>query len=184
MFALRGTAVSLAVFFLTYCLLSVVVSLTWRRIRPWTRNNPLRLVADFLLLLRIFPLLGSALITLVFALPSFVLLEPRNIDEPIEGIPLALALCGAILALAGICNAILAMTRASRTISEWVCDAESAEAVASIPVLRIRSRVPAMAAAGVIRPRLFISRAAEGVLNPTGIADGSESRDRTRSPSR
>src|SRR5579871_3938036 len=105
MFALRGTAVSLAVFFLAYCLLSVAVSLTWRRIHPWTRNNPLRRVANFLLLLRIFPLLGAALITLVFAVPSFVLLEPRNIDEPIEGIPLALALCGAILALAGICNA-------------------------------------------------------------------------------
>ena len=74
MFALRGTAVSFAVLCVTYCALSLVVSLTWRRIHPWTRNNPLRRVADFLLLLRIFPLLGAALITFVFAVPSFVLL--------------------------------------------------------------------------------------------------------------
>jgi Zn-dependent protease with chaperone function len=165
MFALRGAAVSFAVLGVTYCALSLVVSLTWRRLHPWTRNNPLHRVADFLFLLRIFPLFGAGLITFVFAVPSFVLLEPRNIDEPIEVIPFALALCGAILALAGICNAVIAMTRASRTISQWVFDAESAGALASIPVLRIRRSVPAMAAAGVFRPKLLVSRTAESVLS-------------------
>lgn len=165
MFALRGAAVSFAVFAVTYCVLSLAVGLTWSRIRTWARNNPFHRVADFLFLLRVLPLLSAGLITLAFAVPSFVLLEPRNIDEPIEIVPLVLALCGFVLALVGACNVLIAMTRASRAISKWIHDAEPAGTVASIPVLRIRPRVPAMAAAGIFRPRLFISRTAEEVLN-------------------
>jgi Zn-dependent protease with chaperone function len=164
MFAARGIAISLSVFLIVYCALSVAVACAWRRIWLRCRQMPARRMADLLFVLRMFPLIAAAVVTAVFIVPSFLLLEPRTIDEPLGGIPRALAACAVALGIAGLFNAARAMRRASRAISAWTSQAQPVEACAPLPVWRIAPAVPAVTAAGIVRPRVLLSGTAEFLL--------------------
>jgi Zn-dependent protease with chaperone function len=165
MFALRGIAVSLSVFMTVYCVLSFSVSLTWRKVRTLSQRQPVGRVAGVLLVLRMFPLAASTLITVVLAVPSFLLLEPRTIVEPIGGLSLTLGICGLAVVTFGLGNVSLAICRASRTIYEWMDGAQPIHVPAPLPVLRIPRAIPPMTAVGIIRPRILFSSAAEFLLN-------------------
>ncbi len=169
MFAARGIAVSFSVFAMVYCVLSLAVCLGWRTVRLHSQRHPVRRVADLLFALRMFPLVTAAVVTAAFTVPSFLLLEPRAIDEPLGGIPLALGLCGVVLAIFGLVNAGIAIRRASRTIARWTGAAQPIESSAPFPVLRISPVVPAMTAAGIVRPRVLLSGAAESVLTTSEL---------------
>lgn len=186
MFALRGIAISFSVFVLVYCAVSFAVCVAWRSLVLHFQRYPARRVADLLFALRLLPLVSAVVVTAVFTVPSFLLLEPRAIDEPVGAIPLALGLCGAILGIFGIANAALAMRRASRAIDGWTREAQPIAATAPIPVLRISPKVstnnkfatpnapsqialahtaPAMVAAGIARPKVLVSSAVESMLS-------------------
>jgi Zn-dependent protease with chaperone function len=164
MFALRGVAVSFSVFVMIYGMLSLAVAFTWRRVYAYAQHYPVHRLSSFLFALRMFPLVTAGVITAAFTIPSFLLLEPRAVNEPMEA-PLALGIVGAILGVAGICNAVIATIRASRTVSGWTHEAEPAPSAIPIPVLRIRRNVPAMTAAGIVRPKVLVSASAEFLLN-------------------
>ena len=165
MFAIRGMAVSFSVFVIVYCGTSLAVLCTWRRLYARAEQFSLQRLANVLFSLRIFPLLVATLITVAFAIPSFLLLEPRAIVEPLGDIPLALALLGVSLAVFGFANAGLAIGKASHTISNWTRSAERVHCNFPFPLLRIRRIVPAMTAVGIVRPRILLSGSAEFVLN-------------------
>jgi hypothetical protein len=112
-----------------------------------------------------FPIVLATLITAGFAVPSFLLLEPRSIVEPMGNVPLVLAGLGAGLAFFGVGNAVLAMLKASRTVSSWSNSAEQIASPVPFPVLRIRRSVPALTAAGILRPKILLSGSAEFLLN-------------------
>jgi beta-lactamase regulating signal transducer with metallopeptidase domain len=164
MFAARGIAVSLSVFVMVYCVLSLAVGFAWRIVWLQIQGRPIRRIADLLFTLRMFPLAAAAGITAVFTVPSFLLLEPRAIDEPLGGIPLVLGVVGVLLGIFGVVNAGLAVRRTSRTVSIWTNEAQPMDACSSVPVLRISPAVPAMTAAGILRPRVLISGVAEFLL--------------------
>jgi Zn-dependent protease with chaperone function len=161
MFAARGIAVSLSVFVIVYCVLSLAVASGWQR--AWVRVQRLsvRRAADMLFALRMFPLITAALITAALTVPSFLLLEPRAIDEPVGGVSLALGACGLILGLVGIMKAAIVLRRASHAVAEWTRGARPAESASSVPVLTISPVSPAMTATGILRPRILLSVAAE-----------------------
>jgi Zn-dependent protease with chaperone function len=165
MFAARGIAVSFSVFVMVYCIFSLAVIAVWRTIRLHSQRHPVRRVADLLFALRMFPLVTAAIITAAFTVPSFVLLEPRAIDEPLGGIPLVLGICGAGLGIFGIVNAGIALRKASRTVSTWTSAAQAIVSFAPVPVLRISQAVPAMIAAGIVHPKVLLSVAAESLLS-------------------
>jgi Zn-dependent protease with chaperone function len=169
MFAARGVAVSFSVFVMVYCVLSLAVCLVWRTVSLRLERHPGRYMADLLFALRMLPLATAAVITVAFTIPSFLLLEPRAIQEPLGEIPLTLGILGAVLAILGIANASLALRRASRTISTWTRSGEPIESNAPIPVLRISRMIPAMMAAGIVRPRVLLSGAAEFLLTPNEL---------------
>ena len=164
MFAVRGIAVSFSVFVMVYCILSLAVCLAWRKLSLYSDHHPVRRIADFLFALRMFPLATAAVITAAFTVPSFLLLEPRAINEPMGEIPLMLGICGALLGAFGLVNAALALRRTSRTLSAWTDHAQPVNASGPVPVLRISRTLPAMTAAGIVRPRVLLSGAAEFVL--------------------
>jgi Zn-dependent protease with chaperone function len=166
MFAARGIAVSFSVFVLVYSALSMAVYCTWRRAWIYVQKYPVRRAADLLFALRVFPLITAAVVTVAFTIPSFVLLEPRSIDEPMGAVPMALGVCGLLLAGFGVLNAAWALMRASRTIAVWTKEAKPVEPSGPVPVLRIARPVPALTAAGIVNPRVLMSAAAEFVLNP------------------
>ena len=165
MFELRGLDVSFSAFAMVYLVLSAAVVLTWRRIYRSMADRPISQIADLLFVLRMFPLIAAALVTAAFTVPSFLLLEPRSINEPVGGLPLVLGICGALLGGCGIANLTLAILRASRTISKWTGESEPANSIHSVPLLRIRRTIPAMAAAGIMRPKILLSSSAEFLLS-------------------
>jgi len=169
MFVVRGIAVSFAVFVMMYCVLSMGVSRCWRAILGQMQHFPIRRVADLLFVLRMLPLIAATLITAAFTVPSFLLLEPRTIQEPVGGIPLGLGICGAMMGIAGIVNAVRASRRASHAIFAWTRESEQVDCRGRVAILRISQAVPAMTAAGIIRPKVLLSNVAEFLLTPNEL---------------
>jgi Zn-dependent protease with chaperone function len=165
MFALRGTAVSLAVFAVVYCLMSVALSIFWQRFRQCISVFPVARVADFLFVLRISPLLLSLAITATLTVPSFLLWEPRSINERIGLIPVLLGLCGMAILGCGILRIVLAIRRASRTIAGWTRQAHAVECPVPLPVLRTSPSSPPMSTVGIFHPRILFSASAESLLD-------------------
>jgi beta-lactamase regulating signal transducer with metallopeptidase domain len=165
MFALRGIAVSFSVFMIVYCVASLAVLCSWNRVYHRVHDLPMHCVGNLFFALRMFPLALAGLITAAFAVPSFLLLEPRSIVEPMGNVPLALALLGSALAVFGLANAAVAMLKASRTVSTWSNSAEEIASSVPFPVLRIRRSVPALTAAVILRPKILLSGSAEFLLN-------------------
>ena len=164
MFAARGIAVSCSVFFLVYGGLSVAVCVAWRALWRSFRAYPPRRVADLLFTMRAFPLISAIAITAVFTVPSFLLLEPRSIEEPLGGISLLLGICGVMLGMVGMVNAGWALHRASRAIAGWTRGSQGIETASPVPVLRVARPAPAMVATGLVRHRVLMSPMAESVL--------------------
>jgi len=165
MFALRGIAISFSVFFLVYCAFSLAVAFFWGRVHRRIQGYRLHRVADLLFGIRILPFVAAAVVTAAFTVPSFLLLEPRAIHEPLGGAPLVLGICGALLGAVGVAKAGYALVRASRNVSIWTRKASAADPVGKVPVLRIRPNVPAMTAAGILRPRVLVSGVAQSLLS-------------------
>jgi Zn-dependent protease with chaperone function len=167
MFAARGIAVSSSVFFLVYVALSLAASALWRRISTsiYIKKLPARHCADLLLTLRLFPFAAAAVVTAAFTVPSFLLLEPRTIEEPLGSLPLALGLCGIGLALFGAAHAVAALIRASRIVTQLMVRAKAFQSPLPVPLLRIDRFAPALTIAGILRPRILLSDAAQSVLS-------------------
>jgi beta-lactamase regulating signal transducer with metallopeptidase domain len=169
MFALRGIAVSFSIFVLLYSALSLVVCSVWRRVLLYGERYSARRAADLLFTLRVSPLVVAAGITLALAVPSFLLLEPRTVDEPMGVVPVALGLSGVAVVLAGIWKAVSALLRASRTVARWSSEAQvigisPTDSTNPLSVLRISAASPPLTAAGILRPSVWLSRAAQFVL--------------------
>src|ERR1700683_4646263 len=124
MFALRGIAVSFSIFMLLYSALSLVVCGAWRSLWLGAQRHSARRCADLLFILRTIPFVVATGVTLVLAVPSFLLLEPRAVNEPIGILPVVLGLCGMGTVLAGVGKAAAALVRASRTVARWSVEAQ------------------------------------------------------------
>ena len=112
LFAVRSLVVGLGFFGVVYCLLSLLVVCAWQGIRFLSRDSGVR-SARVLFGLRIFPLVGSAFITVAFALPAFYRLE-GGMDEDMGtlmfGVGTALLLAGGLVRVlaVGVCVTALA----------------------------------------------------------------------------
>jgi Zn-dependent protease with chaperone function len=169
MFAVRGIAVSISVFTIVYSTLSLAVATVWRRARRGREKYSNRFMADFLFFIRMSPLLAAILTTIAFILPSFLLFEPRSIQEPIGPVLFTLSLLGTVLALVGVVNAGVALRRSWRAISIWTRAAQTITALAHTPVLRISGSAPAVMATGIVHRRVVLSDRAQSVLNASEL---------------
>src|SRR5580693_393545 len=120
MFVARCTAISLALFVLLYIPTSLVISRAWRMLPQLLKPRTARGSADFLFALRMLPFALAAIFTLVFTLPSLLLLAPRSTNEAIGTAPLILGLCCMAVLLAGIVRAVSAQIRTSRVLAKWL----------------------------------------------------------------
>jgi beta-lactamase regulating signal transducer with metallopeptidase domain len=169
MFAMRGIAVSFSIFVALYGALSIGVWGVWRSGWLARQRYSARRSADLLFALRLLPFVVATGLTLVLAVPSFLLLEPRAVNEPMGAVPVLLGLCGMGVLLAGMWKAGTALLQASRTVVRWSSEARgiSSRAVhstASVPV-RVSAAAPPLTAAGILRPSVWVSQAAEFVLS-------------------
>jgi beta-lactamase regulating signal transducer with metallopeptidase domain len=146
---------------IVYSVLSLAIACARRRKCTRAKQLSIPRASRLLFALRMFPFLMAALITAAFTVPSFLLLEPRAIDEPVGALSLTLAAAALILALAGISNAIRALRKASRAVASWTSGALPAASIGSVPLLTISPSSPAMIATGILRPRILLSAAAK-----------------------
>jgi Zn-dependent protease with chaperone function len=170
MFALRGIAVSLTFFVLLYCLLSALVAVAWRSLRLLPAqflNTRERHRADLLFALRVFPLAASVLITFIFVVPSFQLLEPRsiNIDEGIGAVPLTLGVGALLLIACGSFRVIAAQTKTSRVVARWLKGARPLDAGAHTVTFRSRREAPPLTLVGISNPRVLVSESTVDLLS-------------------
>jgi beta-lactamase regulating signal transducer with metallopeptidase domain len=170
MFALRGSAVSLSIFFIVYGALSIAVCFAWRSLWRYSQRSSARRCADLLFAVRMAPFVVASIVTLAFAVPSFLLLEPRAVEESMGSVPVVLGLCGMAMLLAGAWNALRALVQVSRTIAQWstqarVVGSSAINSQKSVSVLRAAAGAPPLTAAGILRPTVWLSGAAEFVLS-------------------
>jgi Zn-dependent protease with chaperone function len=170
MFALRCLGVTLAFFIAQYCLFSVLVARCWSWLSRAALGWRPRALANYLLALRMLPLVTALASTAVFVLPSFLLLEPRATDEAVGEAPIALSICCLLLVGFGLYKALCAQARSARAVSEWLRDAIPVSAQEGLPhpafpVFQIRPAVPALTVAGVCAPRVLVSATAAGLLD-------------------
>ena len=168
MFSVRGIAVSFSIFVILYAALSVAVCGVWRRIWLSGQQYSPRHCADLLFALRMVAFVVAAGVTLALAVPSFLLLEPRAVDEPMGVVPVVLGMCGVVVMLAGVWKVARALVRASRAVARWSSEARviglsPIDSHDSVPVL-ISASAPPLSAAGILRPSVWLSRAAEFLL--------------------
>jgi len=164
MFALRLVGVALSVFILAYCALSLAVSAGWNlTAKLWLSLTPSR-SASFLLGLRLVPLAAAVAIAAVYAVPSFLILEPGHIDEPLG--PMLVLLAGVALAwlLIATLRAVAAQRRTSRILARWVKEGKGLERGTSFPVLRLSTHDPVLTVAGIHAPRVLVSETAVTIL--------------------
>lgn len=169
MFAIRGIAVCFSIYAIVYGLLSLAVVYLWKRTWPASQQHSAGPYADLLFLLRVAPFGLATLLTLAFAVPSFLMLEPRTVNEPLGGFPVLLGLCGTAVVLAGIWNAVSALVRASCAIAGWSSKSRALPDTPcgsgrAIPLLRISGDAPPLTASGILRPSVWLSETAESVL--------------------
>ena len=166
MFAARCVGVSLAVFVVLYVFFSLLVSRAWRFAPRVLRPQSARGTADLLFILRILPLAMSILVTVMFTLPSFLLLEPRSTNEAIGAAPIGLGLCCLLLLAAGITRAAMAQRKASRALQKWLDGSTVLESDNAVPVFRTVNATPSLTVAGVCAPKVLVSEAAMSTLSP------------------
>jgi hypothetical protein len=166
----RGIAVSSSIFFALYSISSVAVCCLWRRVWQFGQRYSSARCADLLFVWRLVPVAVAGAITLALAIPSFLLLEPRAIDERMSGLSVVLGLSGIGVVLGGIWRAVAALMKASRVVSRWSsgeCVMESIpirDGRDLVPVLRISGLAPPLTVSGILRPSMWLSRAAEFAL--------------------
>jgi Zn-dependent protease with chaperone function len=170
MFALRGIAVSLAFFVLTYCLFSALVAGAWRSLKLLHVTE--QTLAGLLFGLRVLPLVASLVITFAFVVPSFQLLEPRSTnDEGIGAMPLAFGVCALLLIACGCFRVITAQTRTCRVVARWLEGAHplnvnaAASNEAQTVTFRSRREAPPLALVGVRKPRVLVSESTVALLS-------------------
>ena len=165
MFALRCIGVSLSIFFLTYALLSALLMQSWplavRMGRAWAPSR----LANLLAVWRLFPLAAAIAITLGYALPSFLLLEPGSAQEPFGPMLMSFGFACVSGVFAGIIRAVMAQQKTSRVVSAWMKGARPMEFAGTVPVMRVPSQSPILTVAGVRSPKILLSEKAANALS-------------------
>jgi beta-lactamase regulating signal transducer with metallopeptidase domain len=124
---------------------------------------PARDFARLLFGLRIFPVVVSALITLVFALPAFLLLESGVVDEDLG--TLVFSVCSLLLLAAGLFRVVTAQARTARVVADWMEGASVLDAGAIAPTFQARPGIPLLLLFGVCRPKVLVSETTVALLS-------------------
>jgi BlaR1 peptidase M56 len=165
-FVIRGVLVSFGFFGALYCLLSLLVVFVWRCWYSFGGKSE-SLSPSLLFALRILPIAGSAFVTLVFALPAFLLLETSSIDEDIGTV--VFGICALLIFAVGLARVWAARTKASAVITEWMDGASPLDAGTVVPTLHTRNGLPPLVLVGLAKPKVLISEEALSLLSESEL---------------
>jgi len=164
-FWLLCVTLSLAVFLIGATIGALLANaaawVTWRFGNARLLHSP-----GLLFSIRVFPFAFGVILTVGFALPSFLLLEPTRSVETPEPYLIALASLAlmAIVFLAGRCGRLLFHSR--KIVKRWLREAELLPFSLSIPVYQVRTSKSLIAVVGILRPMVFVGKVAIASLSP------------------
>lgn len=122
--------------------------------------------ARFLLRLRLLPAGFAAIVVVMLCVPSYLRFEPRVAEEEVGFACLAAAILGAALCVTAISRTLRALLRSSRYLRECGGLESSVEG----ETVWIIKQNAGLALAGILHPRLLISRAALRELSADQLA--------------
>jgi Zn-dependent protease with chaperone function len=155
----RAFAIAFASFALIYVALSALSALTWNVVRRRHSQS-----TELLFTLLAAPMLVSAATVLFLIFPAFLRFEPM-VSEPTGGALISFAAIGVAIVMVGIARATTAWVRTSRSVRRWTSGAVVSNLQADLPILTTKDESPAAVVAGIVRPRLLISRSTTRALS-------------------
>jgi Zn-dependent protease with chaperone function len=165
-YLLRLFCVCAASFFLVYAFLGLAVSLAApAAVRRAARMQP-RVAVRLLLAMRLLPLVIGAFVVVGLCVPSYLWLEPAATSEHVGFGCVALAILAAVLCAASAVRVLRALagtirfTRRCERTGKYVRIGED-----SSRLLVIEGKSPVLALAGVLHPRLVVSRGVMDALS-------------------
>src|SRR5689334_18361991 len=157
---------SLAVFFLgTLAGSAVSNALAWAIWRLCRKKEFLRF-PGLLFCIRMFPVVLGMALTLGFALPSFLLLEPKRTAEAPELYLIVLALAGFCILIVFLLRSLWLLSVSRKTLKKWLLRSEILPISFPIPVYRVESPESLIAVVGILRPKVLVGKAAFNSLTP------------------
>ena len=167
-YALRGIAVSLSIFVLTYAFLRILVTVGWT-VAERKPGRTLRIGPNALYLLQVGPFLAATLAVGCFAVPAFLRFEPMGASEEFGPPVIVLSLLCIALLGAGLYRALSAYLRTARLVRQWKRNATQVED-AVLPLYQTGPDSPPLVVAGMLRPRLLVSCSTNNLLNEEELA--------------
>ncbi len=123
--------------------------------------------AKFLFVFRMFPSALTLFLVIGFCIPSYLWLEPLASGEKVGFACLTAAALGFLVWILSAFRVGFSLLRTSRYMSS--CERDGQEIAVegeSAPVLVVKREAPVMAVAGLVRPRLIVSRSVLHKLTP------------------
>ncbi len=158
-YVLRLLCLCLAAFFLIHLALGLVVTALAPVAARWAEQLRPRMAARFLLGMRLFPAASSLLLVAGLCAPSYLLLEPPSTQEEVS----LWCMGAALLCLALLAVSAVRCVRAGQRSLGYIRDCrrlgrEEHLAGESSPVWVVEGPAPFLALAGIVQPRLIVSR--------------------------
>jgi Zn-dependent protease with chaperone function len=120
--------------------------------------------ANWILAMRLFPFGFSALLTLGFALPAFLWLEPRRTAEAPD-LYLTGGACFALSALAVVVIRCVKAASATNAVSrKWMHASTELAPISGLPIFRVETKDALFAVIGFLHPKVFVGHEALALL--------------------
>jgi len=159
----HGVTLAFAWFMFVNVLVSGLVALVVTR-----RANARPTSAGFWLVMRLSPAIVATFFVAALFLPSYWKYEPRDAAEGVDVTLVALAFAAVVMLASAARRGACAWWQASRRVRVWMRGARALESDGNqalpIPAFEIDGPMPMMALAGIVRPRLFVTRALVSTL--------------------
>lgn len=170
-YALRLVCLSLACFFLVHLAAGLAAACISRAAIRFAERMKARQAARLLLSLRLAPAVLGLLVVAGLCVPSYLQLEPEIAAEPIGVACLAAALLGVTVWACSITRALRAAILSVSHIRQWRRTGSKTHiADEAAPVWVVEGTRPLVALAGIMRPRLVISRRVVQALSQAQVS--------------
>lgn len=166
-YLLRLLCLCFATFFLVHAASAILVWISAPAALRVAQHSKPGFAAKFLFLFRMFPFAVTLFLVLGFCIPSYLWLEPLASGEKVGFACLGAAAMGLVVWLMSIFRVSFSLLRTSRYMNTCQRDGQevNVDGEAS-PVLVVKRDAPVMAVAGLVRPRLIVSRGVLHKLTP------------------
>lgn len=161
-FEARGLFVSMGVFGVLYCIFSLLVAAGWRCVGPLQKRMTASGLARLLFWVRISPAVLSALLTLAYVLPAFLLLEGGP-DEDLG--TLLFGICSVLLLCAAVFRMVTTQSRTQGLVSTWMSKVTVLDCTTTVPTFQAKAGAPPLLVYGVRSPLILVSEAAVSLLS-------------------